>query len=351
MADIRELFFSIGKKKQASLTAPLLAADMLTLGQINQDVWIVNPGQESNVDDMGKGTPFATQQFKTGLDGGGPWNAYLTSQNAAMLGAFGVGLVSKVQGANLALDSWIYTCEPAALFVDGDMPVTTVAQVMRQGATDIYDHAFHGVACNEFEIQLNSGIGRQNSQMTSNWLGTGKFAKPSTITVPTPLLEALLNAGGATSVTINGVDYKTTARFVTMRFRYSNNIRADYGYFPGSGLQTGYQLRGRLRRGNPVAEFEIVGEYVDGSPELDNVINQTEGTATITIAGATIGAGPDTHKISLVLHRIVPLPIVSEPQDGIVAIRAPFTVMEHPTNGVFTMEVTTNVDDIGTAAV
>ena len=347
MAEIQELYFSIGKKKQSALATPLVAADMFTLGQTNQDIWLINPQVEDNAEDMGKGGPFATQQFKTALDGGGPWNGYMTTEALAVLGAFGIGLDSEAPAGT----GYKYTCKPAVSFVDGDRPVTTVLQTMRQGANDIFDHALIGVALDSFELTLNTGVGRQNAQFSSTWIGTGRYVKPSTITAPAATTEHLLNAGGATAITVNGVNYLTGALFVSMRFRYSNNIRGDYGYHPGSGTQSGFQVRGRIRRGRPVVEFEIAAEYQDGSVELDNVISQTEGTATITVDGAQIGAGPDKNNLNLVLHRIVGRPIVSEPQDGIVAVRCPFAVLEHNSNGVLTMEVITETTGIGSVAV
>ena len=91
MADIREIKTFIGYKKQTGLQTALVAADGWSLRQTNR-----TPGQpefqtEDDKDDLGKGTPFATQVFKTSAGAGFPWEARLTSENAAMLAVFGIG--------------------------------------------------------------------------------------------------------------------------------------------------------------------------------------------------------------------------------------------------------------------
>jgi hypothetical protein len=347
MADIREIRQFIGFKKQAALQTALVAADGWSLRQTNRTIGQARYVTENDKDDLGKGTPFATQVFKTSKSFDYPWEARLTSQNAAMLGVFGIGLQTKAAAGS----GFKYTCKPSVLLTASpDMPSTTVVQTIRQGGSDVFDVAGIGVCCNEFGFTLLSSPGRDNATMRSSWVGCGKTASPSTITVPTVTTEHSLSAGAATTITINSVNYLSNARFFQFSFNYGNNIRLDQGYYPGSGSQDGFQIRGRMWRGDPVATAEIVALFENGSTELDAFLAQTEGTGQIVVDGAVIGAGPEVHRLDLLMHRIVFEDAEVNEQDGLVSVRVPIALLEHSSNGVLTYEVTTTQDNIGTSA-
>lgn len=344
MPDIRELAFAIGKKKQSALQTALVAADCLRLNQNNRSVGQPNPITESNREDIGHGSPYATELFKSHLDSACPWEYYLTSENAAMLGVFGIGLTTKAAAGT----GFKYTCESSSSF-DVDMPSTTIVQAMRQGATDIFDFALIGMCCEEFGVSVNSGPGRQNAQMRSSWIGSGKYASPSTITLPAFTTEHSLNAGSMVTCEIHSVDYLTNAHFVSAEFNWKNNIRADYGYYPGSGSQSGFQLRNRMRRADPTCTLSMVVEAVDGSTELGDTLALTEGTAELVIQGDLISTGV-YHKLSILLHRVVFRAVQIADNDGIPVFQIDCEPLEHSVNGLLTYEVTTATDDIGTAA-
>lgn len=347
MADIREIILGIGYKKQSALQTALVAADIWRLRQTNR-----TPGQPSFVtdndkDDLGKGTPFATQVFKTSASSEFPWEARLTSQNAAMLGVFGIGLQAKTAAGS----GFKYACKPSVLLTAApDMPATTVVQAIRPGGSDVFDFSLIGMCCEEFTLSLNSGPGRDNATMRSQWVGCGKFANPSTITVPAVTTEHSLNSGSATAITINGVNYISNARFFNFEMTYKNNIRLDAGYYPGSGAQNGFNLRGRMWRGDPQVTARITALFEDGSTELADFLAQTEGTGRITIPGATIGGGPETHLLDITLYRTVTQNISIGDQDGLVSVTADVALLEHPSNGVMLWEAVTTQDNIGTAA-
>jgi hypothetical protein len=344
MPDIRELAMAIGYKKQAALQTALVAADCWRLHQNNRSIGQPNPVTESDKDDVGRGTPFATSLFKSHLDPGIPWEYFLTSENAAMLGVFGIGLTTKADAG----DGYKYTCEASASF-DVDMPATTIVQAMRQGASDIFDFGLIGCCLEEFSISLNSGPGRQNAQMRSSWIGCGKYASPSTIELPAMEAEHSLNAGGLTTCTVLGTNYLSNKGFVSAEFMWKNNIRADYGYFPGSGTQDGFQLRNRMRRGDPMCSLRLVVEAVDGGGELAAATALTEGTASIVVPGALISTGV-YHKLEISIERGVFRAVQLADNDGIPVYQIDVELLEHSANGLMTYEVTTATDDIGTAA-
>ncbi len=345
MADIRELKMAISFHKQTALQTALVAADCWSLRQTNR-----TPGKpefvtENDKDDIGKGTPFATQVFKQSATSTFPWEARLTSENAAMLGVFGIGLNAKTA----ADTGFKYSCKPSVLLTASpDMPAATIVQAIRQGGSDVFDFGLIGMCCEEFSILLASGPDRNNATMRSQWVGCGKYADPSTITIPAVTTEHSLGAGQATAITINGTNYLSNARFFSAEFTYKNNIRLNAGYYPGSGTQSGFNLRGRMWRGDPQATLRFTALFENGSTELADFLAQTEGTARITIQGAAMGTA--YHLLDIQFHRVVYENWDVNDQDGLVAVTVDVACLEHSSNGVLTYDAQCLRDEIGTAA-
>lgn len=345
MADIRELKTAISFHKQTSLQTALVAADCWSLRQTNRTPAQPQFSTENDKDDIGKGTPFATQVFKNTASSTFPWEARLTSENAAMLGVFGIGLNAKTA----ADTGFKYSCKPSVLLTASpDMPAATVVSAIRQGGSDVFDYGLAGVCCEEFGITLRSGPGRDNATMRSQWVGCGKYANPSTVTIPAVTTEHSLGAGSATAITLNGTNYLSNARFFEVEFTYKNNIRLDAGYYPGSGSQNGFQLRGRMWRGDPQATLRFSALFENGSTELDDFLAQTEGTARLTLQGAAMGSA--YHLLDIQFHRIVYENWEVNDQDGLVAVSVDVACLEHSSNGVLTYDAQCLKDEIGTAA-
>jgi hypothetical protein len=347
MANIQELKIGIGVNKQSALQTALLVGSIQGFRQTNRQIGQPIFNSEDDADDIGKGDEWPTQVFPSHIDAKTPWEYYLTSENAAMLAAFGLGKVTKVAAG----DGFKYTCTFSDPIVDDiEVMSTTFVSAMRQGASDIFDYALIGMCLEDWEIQLQSGPGRQNSTMKSNWIGCGKFANPSSLTVPAPLNEHRLGAGSAVAITINGQNYVSNKRFVSVNFGIKKALREQTGFYPGSGSQSGFDIRGRMRHGNRSVMLSSVQEFVNGSTELDDYLAQTVGTGTIQIDGATIGAGPAKHSLKMDFHRLICKSAPLSDNDGIVTVATEFSVQKHATNGVLTMEVTTETDGIGLAA-
>jgi len=330
--------FAISKKKQVDLVTALTAADMLSLTGTAID-FHATPVNEDNATDLGKGV-YATNVFPVSWDTGGTWNGFLTSEAMAVISAFGVGAVVET---TVATGGFKITMVAPQLETTGlDLPVASVVQTI--GA--VVDKLLIGMACEEFGLQLKSGSGRQNAQFTSSWLGTGKNTDPSGITMPAAFSEHGLNAGGITSLTLIGFDYLANHRFSTCDFNWKNNIRDGSSYFPGSGSQGGYQLRGRVRRGVPTLTLKATVEADSGSNEEDALLSQTEGTGVITVVGPTFagGGGAHTYKLTFQRLRVKTSPITD--LDGISGFSVDYSILQHPTNGVLTIEATTETTGI-----
>jgi hypothetical protein len=346
-ANIQELRSAIGFKKQSALQTALVAADTWSLRQTSRNVGQANLIKEDDAQDLGKGDSWATQLFPSHQDATWAWEAYLTSENAAMVAAFGLGKVTKATAG----DGFKYTCKPMDPIVDGiEMPSTTVVQTIRQGGTDVLDVALVGMICEEFGFSFKYGPGRANATMRSQWVGSGMYVSPSTITMPSLETEHRMNSTSATACTIRTVNYITQKSFISLDMTYKNNTRLDSAFYPGSGSQNEYALRGRMRRGDPTCTLNFVAEFADGSTELTDMLAGTEGTAQFTIPGAVIGLGPTTHKLDITFHRVVFKGAVIGDTEGLVSVAVECQVMKHNSNGVLTVEVTNEQDDIFTTA-
>jgi hypothetical protein len=349
MADIRELGVSWGFRKQSALQTALLAANMWSLNQTNDDFGIPRLVKEDNQQDKGKGTPFATQQFKTIADAEVPWNYYLTSENLAMLGVFGIGKVSEAAvGTEGAIR---YICKPNVTLaaVNDEAPSTTYLATIRQGSNDVVDHALIGVCLEEFTITIARGTNRDTAQMTSRWIGCGKYAQPSAIVRPAITVEHELNAGSVTLLEIFGDSLITNKRFEQFTLTYKNNIKGDFGYYPGSGSQNGFQLRGRMLRSAPTVTASYQALLEDTSTEFTDFLNGESGLFRVKMEGALIGAGPEKHTFDLKLPA-VEINAVSNPvNDGLLFVESNLTLKDitGDTDRMLVWDVLTNKANIG----
>jgi len=342
VALLQEVIFGISYKKQVDLVTPLTATDMWSLRQTNSELIQSLPINEDDASDYGKGV-YATTVFPSHKQAGGPWNGRLSSEAGAMLACFGMGKRTKT--ATTATGGFKYTCTQPNFVSDGlDMPSATMAVQIRTGGAAITDKAIIGACLEEWQIQLTKAPGRDSATFTSQWTGTGQDVKPSGIVIPATYAEHSMNAGALTSLSLVGFDYLANKRFSSCNFGLKNNIRP--GFFPGSGAQNGYQIEGRKRRGVPQFTLTARVECDSGSSEEDALLAQTEGTGVITLTGAQIASGPETHQFKITFQRLRVKTDKIGDDDGIATYDLEYTVLQHVTNGVVTIESICEQDNI-----
>lgn len=326
---IQEVRYALGFKKQVDLVTPLTAADMWSLRQTNSDFFQSNPVNEDDAADYGKGV-YITQTFPSHIQSSGNWNGRLTSEAAAQIVAFGLGAVTKSASGG----GFKYTGIAPVFATTGiQLPVTTMLLQIRTGVDAITDKLMVGAACEEFGFEFQEGPGRDNATFTSNWLGTGAFVKPSGVVMPTITDEHTMNAGDITALAFVGFDYLANLRFINTKFSWKNNIRDKSSYYPGSGNQSGYQLRGRIRRGTPTISLTCQVECDSGSSEEDALLAQTSGTGRITLAATS----PD-NSLDIQFFKLVPKATQIADADGIASYNVEFSVQQHATNGVLQID-------------
>jgi len=328
----------------AELQAALTASDLWSLGNSTFSVPFPEFVQENDAGFFGKGHEWSTQVFPTSISIPYAWEYHLTSQNWAQVSVFALG---KTIESTPGVGATQYLSTPMDPSVDGvNMKATTfVGDILAGGALEILDIAAVGMVCSGFNLKLERGPGLQNSQLSSQWVGCGKYVNNSGIVIPAATVEQRLGAGSATAITINGVNYITNARFVNMEFGFQNN--PVIGHYPGSGSQSGFDIAGRMRYGERSATFNWQVELEASSAELTDLLAGTEGTTTITVEGPTIVAAIK-HTAEIVLHRVRHKAFKIGEIDGFVTAGVETEVMYHPSNGLMTLKAITTQALIGT---
>lgn len=346
-ANIRETRMAIGFIDQADLLSPNIAAEMISFTKLNESLADLVPVTEDDSAWIGKGDEFATQSFLSSWGVSVSVEKYNSSQFLAQTIVYALGHFVKTAAGT----GWSYTCTPADPVTDCiEMKPFSYLEAIRQGGSYVLDRVFVGMAVEEFEIILSSGPGLNNSRVTATYVGSGRYIEPSTINVPAILTENILG-GGSVTLTVNGTDYVTSHNIVSCQFGWKNNIRLDSGYFPGSGTQdpsdpASGAVRGRLEFGNRVANMSFVARFVNGSTELATLRAQSFGTAVITLKGALISAG-NFHGLAVTFQKTTFRTAVIGSTDGIVTVAVDIVPIKDAVNGVVTMVVTTDLNNVG----
>lgn len=300
---------------------------------------------EDDSDFYGKGTEWITQLFTTSLDVNWEWPSFLTSQNFAHAIVFALGKYTESSPGAGAAE---YVCTPMDAPVDGvNLPAMTVLAGIRQGtAGKILDVQVPGLCSNGFTLQIQRGPGLQNTNLTQRWVGCGKFVNDPGVAYPTKRQEARLGAGLSTAIRINGIDYLANARFVDLSFEFNNNISAENGYFPGSGSQNGFDIKGRLRYGKRSMTLTWQVELEKDSTELANLLAGIEGPAELEITGAALGSA--AHKAQIDWPRTRHKAWRMGSVDNFVTAQVETVLMNTETAGPMTATAVTDLAGIGT---
>jgi len=341
-ANIRETKIAFGFKPQPDLPTENTALEIWSLTKTNPALSVVTPQTEDDANDIGKGDEFPSQQFPTSIDTAVAIEKYVSSEFLAWAFCFATGKATKTAaGTGYKYDA--VPSDPAVNCIN--LPPFTFAEQIRAAPDSVVDRALVGMVVNDFTLTMESGPGRANCRITCNCVGTGKVVTPSGLVFPAVTVEHFLNAASAT-ITINGIDYITTQSFISMEFRWNNNVRLPSGFYPGSGTQNNYAIRGRMEYGNREMTLNFVARAQKGSTEFNNLMNQTEGPLAVTLSGAVIGAGPNKHAMAITAPRTVISAATNGDADGIVTINCAVKFLKPPTGDIITMSATCEKDGI-----
>ena len=256
-ANIRETIIAFSKNKQAAIATANTAAGMWRLNKLNSSFGGPKLITETDAEEFGKGHEFAANVYRMSWDVQGQIEKYLSAEFATWAFAFALGKCTKTGTP----PNYIYTITPLDPVTDGiELPYFSFVEQIRPGASAVLDRMSIGCAIQDLTLTIASGPGRANAKLVVNYVGSGKRAKPSTITIPAATAEKLL-ASASLALSISGTDYVTAKKIVSLELTWKNNIRLEDGFYPGSGFQ-GAQ-----------AQVETI------------TLTGSSGTATVAVAG------------------------------------------------------------------
>lgn len=341
----QEQQYAFGYKAQPDANTPNTAAELFRLLKLNPDIPFPDLSTENDAAEMGKGDEFARQQYAVAWDVKGTIKKYLTSQFGMWLFSFGLG---NITSAN-AYTSTIIPVDPTS--AQGiELPYFSVLQQLRpnQSGGPAMDQLLVGCAIEEWSIDVNNRPGRQASQASVNFQGTGYFVEPSGYAMPTQSTEVLMPATAA-SVTINGINYVANKNLMSLQITGKNNLDVNGGYFIGSGneiagnAQSG-EVRGRLEFTNRVYGLNFEARFTSTSVEFQALRNLTNGSATVTFNGGA------NDVLTVTYPKVSFASTSTGDANGIATIRVSCTVMSDPTLGPIVVSAqNSTVPGIGSA--
>ena len=341
-ANIQETLIAFGYQPQTAVSAINDLAQMWSMTKINPAMSVVNPVNETNALDIGKGNEFPSQVFPSYLDSSVAVEKYVSSEFMAWLFCFTTGKATKTAAGT----GFTYSAIPNDPATDCiNLPCFTWDEQIRPSPNSVIDRALIGCVVGEWTLTMQSGPGRANCRVACTLPGSGNVQQPGLSPIPAVTAEHFLNAAGA-SINFNGVDYVLSESFISLVMRWNNNVRLDTGYYPGSGTQNGYAVRGRMEYGIREMTLNFVARAQKGSIEYSNLINQVEGPCTFGVQGAMIDA-TNFHGFSIDMPRTRMLSVVNGDDNNIVTVQCGVTVLQ-PTDmsPLITLNATTTQDTI-----
>lgn len=343
-ANVQETLIAFGYAPQTDVATANALPQLWSLTKVNPALSVVNPVNETNALDIGKGNEFPSQVFPSYQDASVALEKYVSSEFMAWLFCFSTGKATKTL---VGTTGFTYAAVPNDPAVDCiNLPCFTWDELIRAEPNSIVDRALVGCVVGDWTLTMQSGPGRANCRVACTLPGSGRVQIPGLTPLPALTLEHLLNAAGAT-ITINGIDYVLSQSFISLEFRWNNNVRLDTGLYPGSGTQNGYAVRGRMEYGIREMTLSFVARAQKGSTEYNNLINQVEGPATFGVQGASIDA-THFHSFQISMPRTRMQSVVNGDDNNIVTVQCAVTALQ-PTDGVtpiITLTATTGQDGI-----
>lgn len=334
--NIRQIKIGISKTKQTDIETKVTETDDFLVFRWNDPVVPIPQFiNESDENDLGKGSEFATQLFPSHKTGQFTLTGHLSSEKLAWAAVFGLGKFVK-SGADPTLT---YTCNEYDPVADGiERPhCTIVVQIPGSGV----DLAVVGCVVTGFRVTLRSGPGRDNAQIAIDFRMSGRDVQPSDVTLPAATTEHFLNAASLTG-TVVGVDYVALKRFVNIEWGWQTETDEEGSIFPGSGTQDGFAVAGRIEDTRRVPIFNMQARLAADSAELAALKAQTTGVVTIDQTSSAAEEYLATfQKLGFETAEV-------GNANGIVTIQVTGRAMQHASNGVIDIVAETAIDDIGT---
>jgi hypothetical protein len=314
-ARVQGLVLGLGSAKQTSVTS--ISSTFNRWRKLNMDLPFLRPGTETDEDEIGKGTEFITQVFKTAKNTSGRIEKYGSAEFTCWAWAYGMGVCG--------LSTGLYTIHAIDPGITLEPPYFTLVAQLAEGGGSAFDEAHIGCVIQEVETAFHYGPGRASLRTTASYWGGGNSVLPSGVVVPATLSEDYMLSSSAT-VSINGIDYVAgtpgAKTILSGTITWQNDILTALAYFPGSGIDSdGFAIGARSFAGKRKIGFTFTALLQHDSTEYSKLVSQTSGSATISFTFDS------THYVQF-FFPVVTFEMVERTQEsGIVAVT--ITVAPH----------------------
>jgi len=325
-ARVQQLILGLGKGKQTNISTA--GATFLRFKKLNADLTTPQPVFENDAAEIGKGNEFISDggTFPSHYNVANRLEKYASAEFVTWATAYGLGNVA-MTGSSAP---YSYTITPINPGTTLELPYFSLVEQVAEGGGNCVDNLYVGCAVEDWTYQFNYGPGRASSKMTVNWAGSGLLTTPSAITVPALTTENNMLAASM-ALSVNGVDYVGGKRILSGSIGWKNNLLLNAGFYPGSGLQNGLQVRGRMEIGARVPSFQFTARLLSGSPEYATLVAQTRGSAVLTVQHDA------NNSVTFTFPKMAFQMAENAEADGIVAVTVTGAPQYDATNGVLTV--------------
>ena len=322
---IQNKIYGLGLDAQADIHTA--STTYLRFRQLNPELAPSGFQTENDAAEIGKGNEFISVNgvYPVSFSPLGRADKYSSAEFMTWGWAYALGGVSEAAGT--------YTITPVDPCANGlELPYfTVIEQVCESGGLSL-DNAFIGCAVEDITYEFSYGPGRQSGKCTMNWVGSGKMQSPTSPLVVPPVVSEHYMLSGSMTMNINGTDYITAKTMLSGQLAWKNNLLLGPGFYPGSGMQNGAAIRGRLEIGTRTIGLTFTARLLKNSVEYQKLINPPAvATAVVT---ATFDA---THNMTFTFHSVQYETVVNGEQAGIVDVTVNVACKDDPTNGVLTI--------------
>jgi hypothetical protein len=305
---IQSKVLGLGLAKQADIDT--ISATFLRFRQLNAELAPSGFTTENDAAEIGKGDEFISMSgiYPVSYSPLARIDKYSSAEFMAWAFCYALGGVTEATST--------YTIKPLDPCVDGlELPYFSVVEQVCESGGMALDNAFIGCAVEDVTYDFNYGPGRQSGRVTVNWVGSGKMTTPSGATVPAAVAEHYMLTGSM-QMTINGTNYITSKTMLSGQIGWKNNLLVGPGFFPGSGMQNGAAIRGRLEYGARASTLTFTARLLKNSDEYAKLISPPADPSPATVT-VTFDA---THSITFDYPAVQYETVVNGEQDGIVSV-------------------------------
>lgn len=328
-ARVQNLIFALSQNKQTNITTA--ATTFLRFRKLNMNMTTAEFMVENDAAEIGKGTEFVTQSFDVAQDAKGSIEKFGSSEFMTWAFAYGLGAAS-VSGSG----PFVYTITPLDPTSTLELPYFTLVETLAEGGGNAISNLFPGCAVEEVSLSFNYGPGRQSVKLTVGFIGSGVVNSATGATVPATLAENYFLSQSMT-LTVNGTNYITAKTILSGSITWKNNLMANAGYFPGSGLQNNAAVRGRLEIGDRAVGFSFQIRLLHTSTEYAQMVAQTSGSAVLSFTN-----GP--YSTTITFGQVTITAVELGNADGLATIQVTITPQQASTLSAFlTVSSTTSV--------